>query len=202
MADFNPAQSFSQGHLGGQRILASQRNNQINALQQSVSQQLGQGGFNPGESAEFQQLSGLAPQVGAQILSTFNSLEDPRKKAIFEDARKSRQFLEAGNGEGFLAIVSDRLNKIERLGVDPSGTLSILQAFNSGDIQGAISQLKQTELTGMQATDSKGNPFLTDPLDREIKRAKAARGGKSTKMLEIESLIKIAEADANAETIK
>lgn len=162
MADFNPAQSFSQGHLGGQRILASQRNNQINALQQSVSQQLGQGGFNPGESTEFQQLTGLDPQVGAQILSTFNALEDPRKKAIFEDARKSRQFLEAGNGEGFLAIVSDRLNNIERLGGDPSGTLSILQDFNNGNVQGAIDKLKQTELTGMQATDSKGNPFLTD----------------------------------------
>ena len=202
MADFNPAQSFSQGHLGGQRILASQRNNQINALQQSVSQQLGQGGFNPGESAEFQQLSGLAPQVGAQILSTFNSLEDPRKKAIFEDARKSLQFLEAGNIEGFMSLATNRSENVVRLGGDPSGVDGVINMVNSGDIQGAISQLKQTELTGMQATDSKGNPFLTDPLDREIKRAQAARGGKSAKMLEIESLIKIAEADPKAETIR
>jgi len=149
MADFNPAQSFSQGHLGGQRILASQRNNQINALQQNIAQQSGQGGFNPNNSLDFQKLSALDPNASAQILSTFNALDDSRKKAAFQDARKSRQFLEAGNGDGFLDTVQDRITNIERLGGDSTGSRSVLETFNSGDIQGTISQLMQTEQVGI-----------------------------------------------------
>jgi len=149
MADFNPAQSFSQGHLGGQRILASQRNNQINALQQNIAQQSGQGGFNPNNSLDFQKLSALDPNASAQILSTFNALDESRKKAAFQDARKSRQFLEAGNGNGFLDTVQDRITNIERLGGDSTGSRSVLETFNSGDIQGTISQLMQTEQVGI-----------------------------------------------------
>ena len=149
MADFNPAQSFSQGHLGGQRILASQRNNQINALQQNIAQQSGQGGFNPNNSLDFQKLSALDPNASAQILSTFNALDESRKKAAFQDARKARQRLESGDGEGFQGIVQDRISNIERLGGDSTGSRSVLDTFNSGDIQGTINQLMQTEQVGI-----------------------------------------------------
>ena len=149
MADFNPVQSFNQGTIAGQNILESQRQNQIRALQQSLSQQSGQGGFNPNNSLEFQQLAALDPNTSAKILSTFQSLDDSRKSAAFEDARKSRQFLEAGDGQGFLNVVQDRIGNIERLGGDSTGSKSVLDTFNSGDIEGTIAQLKQTEQIGV-----------------------------------------------------
>lgn len=196
MANFNPVQSFNQGLGLGQNIQASQRRNQINALQQGIAQQTAQGGFNPNESLDFQQLAALDPNASAQILSTFDSLSTSRKKAMFQDTREARQLLEKGDGDGFLNVVSSRLDNIERLGGDPSQTLNVLQAFNSGDMQGALDMLKRTEQVGIDQN------LLSDPLDRELKRAKAKTGGKSAKMRELNSLIGIAEADPKAETIK
>jgi len=125
------------------------RQGQINALQQSLAGQAQQGGFNPTNSLELQQLTALDPAGASNILSTFNSLDNSRQKAIFQDARKARQLLEDGDSNGFLNIVSDRLENIERLGGDPSGTMSVLQSFNAGDIQGTIAQLKRTEQAGI-----------------------------------------------------
>lgn len=188
MADFNPVQSFNQGTIAGQNIQESQRQNQIRALQQSLSQQSGQGGFNPNNSLEFQQLAALDPNTSANILSAFESLDDSRKSAAFEDARKSRQFLEAGDGQGFLNVVQDRIGNIERLGGDSTGSKSVLDTFNSGDIQGTIDQLKQTEQIGVDLG------FLKDPLDRQLKEAQIssakARGGASSETKTFSDLLK------------
>ena len=158
MANFNPLANFNQGLGVGQDIREAQRQNQIGALQQVIAQQTAQGGFNPNNSLEFQQLSALDPSSGARILSTFNSLDENRKKAAFQDARKSRKLLEDGNGQGFLDVVQDRINNVERLGGDSSGTRSVLDTFNSGDIQGTLQQLRNTEQIGVDLG------MLSDPL--------------------------------------
>ena len=146
---FNPLANFNQGLQAGQNVQAAQRQNQINALQGSIGQQSAQGGLNPNNSLEFQQLSTLDPNASAQILSNFNNLDKSRKKALFQDAREARKVLESGDGEGFLNIVSDRLDNIERLGGDPSQTMNVLNAYNSGDIQGALGMLNRTEQAGV-----------------------------------------------------
>ena len=146
---FNPLANFNQGLQAGQNVQAAQRQNQINALQGSIGQQSAQGGLNPNNSLEFQQLSTLDPNASAQILSNFNNLDKSRKKALFQDAREARKVLESGDGEGFLNIVSSRLESIERLGGDPSQTMNVLNAYNSGDIQGALGMLNRTEQAGV-----------------------------------------------------
>ena len=163
MADFNPLANFNQGLVVAQNIRASQRQNQIGALQQGIAQQTAQGGFNPNNSLEFQQLSTLDPNASAQILSDFNNLDKSRKKALFQDAREARKALESGDGEGFLSIVSDRLDNIERLGGDPSQTMNVLNAFNSGDVQGALGMLNRTEQLGIESG------MLSDPLKGQAK---------------------------------
>lgn len=149
MADFNPIRNVNQGLALAGNIQQQQQQNKINALQQGIAQQTAQDGFNPNNSVEFQQLVALDPNSSAQILSTFNSLDDSRKKAMFQDTREARTLLEAGDTNGFLGVVSSRLDNIERLGGDPSQTLNVLQAFNSGDIQGAFDMLRRTEQAGV-----------------------------------------------------
>ena len=163
MSNFNPLANFNQGLGVAQNIREAQRQNQIGALQQGIAQQTAQGGFNPNNSLEFQQLSALDPSSGARILSTFNSLDENRKKAAFQDARKSRKLLEDGNGQGFLDVVQDRINNVERLGGDSSGTRSVLDTFNSGDIQGTLQQLRNTEQIGVDLG------MLSDPLKGQAK---------------------------------
>lgn len=191
---FNPAQSFSQGFQGGRNILAAQTQNEIDALQQSIATQSGAGGFDPSNSLEFQQLAALDPNAGARILSTFNSLSDSRKSAAFQDARKGIKLLESGNAEGFVGLVTSRIENTDRLKGDSSGSRGVLDAYNSGDIQGALDQLRATEQIGIDMG------FLSDPLEREERKARIS--GSSAKMREIESLIAMAEADPKGETIK
>ena len=163
MADFNPLANFNQGLQTGQNVRAAQRQNQIGALQQGIAQQTAQGGFNPNNSLDFQRLAVLDPTASAQVLSTFNDLSTSRKEAMFQDTREARKLLERGDGEGFLSIVSSRLDNIEKLGGDPSQTMNVLQAFNSGDMQGALDMLKRTEQVGVD------QGLLSDPLAAQRK---------------------------------
>ena len=149
MANFNPLANFNQGLGVAQNQQAAQRQNQIAQLQSVLSGQQQSGGFNPLASPELQQLTALDPRAGAQTLSVFQELDDSRQKAFFQDARKGRQLLEAGDGQGFLELTEHRLNNIERLGGDPSDVMAVMNSFNSGDIQGTVNQLKQAEQAGI-----------------------------------------------------
>jgi hypothetical protein len=159
---FNPIQNFQQGFSGGQQIRQQQQQNKITGLQNALAGQVQQGGFDPSSSVELQQLAALDPNNASRILSTYNGLSDSRKSAAFNDARKGIQLLEGGDGSGFLNLLSDRISNVERLGGDPSGVKSVLDTFVSGDIEGTLNQLRQTERIGMIETDSRGNPFLQD----------------------------------------
>ena len=164
---FNPIANMNQGLALGQNVRASQLNNQIGDLQQGIAQQSAQGGFNPNNSLAVQQLSALDPTAAAKILATYNALDDKRKGAGFQDARTARGMLESGNDEGFLNVAMSRVENIERLGGDPTGTLRILSEYNSGNRQGALDLLKMTEKDGID------RGFLSDPLDRKIKETRS-----------------------------
>jgi hypothetical protein len=177
---FNPVASFGQGLGLGQDIRTSQRNNQINDLKQSIAQQSAQGGFNPNNSLELQQLSVLDQNSAAKILSTYNALDDKRKGAGFQDARKALKMLESGDDEGFLNVATDRIGHIKRLNGNPAGTLRILSEYENGNKQGAVDLLRMTEKEGIELG------FLSDPLDREIKKA---RGGISSETKTFQDLL-------------
>ena len=160
---FNPLANYNQGLSVAQGQRESKKQNNISRLQGLLSGQIQEGGFNPTASAELQELMSIAPAQGAATLGAFNSLEDPRKKAFFQDARTGRKLLESGDNEGFLNLITKRLDAVEKLGGDPSDVMSIMKSYGAGDIDGVISQLSQVEQMGMEQTDSKGNPFLTSP---------------------------------------
>lgn len=156
---FNPAASYSQGLQMGQQ-------NKIASLKNALSGQAQQQGFNPSQSQEFGQLNALDPASAQGIYKTYQALDDDRKKAIYQDASKALGLLEKGDNENFVSLVTNRIENVQRLGGDPSGAASVLQRFQSGDVQGAVSQLKNTVNTGIQ------EGYLKDPLDRELKEAK------------------------------
>lgn len=147
---FNPLASFLQGSKGRNQLDAQNQQNQVRELQTLLSGQAGQAGFNPAQSPELQQLAALDPSSAGNMLSVFQNLDKSRQKAFFQDAREGKRLLQAGDGEGFLNLASNRLNDVQRLGGDPSDVMSILQSFNSGDIQGTINQLAQTEQLGVE----------------------------------------------------
>jgi len=156
---FNPLESFQKGFTSGER-------QRIIGLQNEISGQIQQGGFDPTESLDFQRLSALDPQRASSMLSTFSQLSDSRKKAYHEDLQEAKNALIAGDGERFLGIMDSRLNSIEKLNGAPSGTRFLLDKFNNGAIPELIEGLTRTEEAGIQTG------FLPDPIDREIKQAK------------------------------
>lgn len=166
---FNPVQSFNQGLGLGQNIQASQRQNQINALQQGIGQQIQQGGFNPESSLDFQRLAVLDPNRANATADTFGRLSDKRKKAYFKDMRTGRKMLESGDGDGFVNLFSNRLQQVERLKGDVQGTKMVLDKFMSGDVKGVIAGLKQAEGAGIELG------MLSDPLKRQKERTAGQR---------------------------
>ena len=191
---FNPVQSFMQGQQAG-------RNIKVNRLQNALSGQMGQAGFNPSQSSEFKSYSAMDPVGASRMLDTYNKLDEPRKKALYQDARTGAKFLENGQYDDFLALATNRVEQVESLGGDSSGTRMVLDMFNSGNIEGAISHLKRTELAGIE------EGLISDPIGREIKQAqlnnltgKGQTGGKSQKQAYFNDLVKIAESDPAGET--
>lgn len=168
---FNPVQSFQQGMLAGQSILDSQRANRLNELREALSGQMSQVGFDPSQSADFQRLAALDPSGGARMLSVYNALDENRKKAIYQDAREGVRMLEAGDIEGFSNFTNNRIENIQRLGGDPSGTMEVKAMIDSGDFQGALDHLKRVERIGV------GEGFLrsTEPDELEQLKLEKAR---------------------------
>lgn len=142
MAAFNPLQNFNQGLAAGQQ-------QRISGLQNALTGQIQQGGFDPSASAELQQLTALDPSAGRNTLATFQALDENRQKAFFQDARKGREMLERGDNEGFLRLAANRKDAINQLGGDSSDIDSVVQSFASGDIGGTLSQLMQAERAGV-----------------------------------------------------
>jgi hypothetical protein len=177
---FKVAERFNQGVALAGNIQQQQQRNQINQLQQGLGQQIQQGGFNPESNLDFQQLALLDPARSQIAMNTFSGLDDKRKKAYFSDMRSAREMIETGDDNGFLNLFSNRLEQVERLKGDTQGTKMIIDKFTSGDKQGVHSGLMQAEKAGIELG------FLSDPLDREIKKA---RGGISSETKTFQDLL-------------
>jgi hypothetical protein len=138
-------------------------------------------------------------QVANNQREVFNALDNDRKKALYTDVRQGLSLLNSGNDEGFINFSEDRIRNIERLGGDPSDTIGLLDMYQSGDTQGVMSALQAEEQSGID------QGFLSDPLDRELKKAnitaKKASAGGSANIRGFNSLVSAAEADPEGETI-
>ena len=159
---FNPLDNFNQGFASGEQ-------QKISGLQNALAGQMQQGGFDPSASTEFQQLSAFDPQKAAGILNTFTALDNKRQTAFFKDAQKGRELLANGDFEGFSNLLDHRFEAVNKLGGDPQDIVAIAQLFDSGDIEGTMSQLIQAERAGV------AGGFLPDPRDSQIKDAKLAQ---------------------------
>jgi len=158
---FNPLDNFNQGFASGEQ-------QKISGLQNALAGQMQQGGFDPSASTEFQQLSAFDPQKAAGILNTFTALDNKRQTAFFKDAQKGRELLANGDFEGFSNLLDHRFEAVNKLGGDPQDIVAIAQLFDSGDIEGTMSQLIQAERAGV------AGGFLPDPRDSQIKDAQLA----------------------------
>tara|TARA_R110000772_G_scaffold49790_3_gene114612 strand:- start:411 stop:1613 length:1203 start_codon:yes stop_codon:yes gene_type:complete len=146
----NPIANMNQGVALAGNTQQQQQQNQINQLQQGLGQQIQQGGFNPESSLDFQQLALLDPARSQVAMNTFSGLDDKRKKAYFSDMRSAREMIETGDDNGFLNLLSNRLEQVERLKGDTQGTKMIIDKFTSGDKQGVHSGLMQAERAGIE----------------------------------------------------
>jgi len=146
----NIFQRFAQGQAQAQDLASAQQNKQFQR-----------------ENQDFQR--------GQQFLQ----LDDQRKKALFTDAREINTRLGAGDVNGALGVLSERVGIIEQLGGDTTDTREIADLLARGDLQGAQELLSLTEDVGMKTTDSQGNPFLQDltPAAQQFKNVEALATG-------------------------
>ena len=176
---FNPLQSFAQGLNIQQGMQDMQRQEQLSQLRAAIGQQAGQAGFNPNQSLELQQLAALDPTGAINSLTAFNAIGQERQKAFFQDARKGRRMLDAGDVGGFTKLVENRLGQINAVGGDPSDSMAVLSMVAQGDIEGAKAALNQVEMQGVElgllsdikATKDRGKPADIIALEKLIERA-------------------------------
>jgi len=81
----------------------------------------------------------------------FLQLDDQRKKALFTDAREVNTRLTAGDVQGALGVLDQRLDFFQKdPNADPRDTIEIRNLISSGGIQGAQELLTLTETVGVQ----------------------------------------------------
>lgn len=120
-----------------------------------------------------QSLSGIQQRdrkIKQEKQSDFLSLQRERQQALFTDAREVNTRLKAGDANGALGILGERLDVLSTIpGSDPSDTMEIFDHIAAGRNQEATQLLDLTDQIGVQ------QGFLTDPIDRQIKEAQLAR---------------------------
>ena len=160
---FNPLANFNEGLGVGQNILSSQRNNQIRGLQDALSGQIQQGGFDPSQSLDFQQLSVLDPTGAERTRSTFENLSGERKKAYHQDLQGVLNSLKSGDIESAATLLNDRRNDVLTLNGDTSGVDLLISKLNEGAFPEMIERLSVVEQVGID------NEYLPDPALRQAK---------------------------------
>ena len=150
-------QNVLQGLQAGQGL---ERQRLVNTL----GQQAGQAGFDPATNLDFQRLTALDPQRAASTLDTFNQLGSQRKQAYFDDMRQGRKMLESGDTQGALQLFSNRLDAINQIGGDVTGTQMVLSKIAGGDIEETIQGLKKSEEAGVELG------FLSDVASKAVSK--------------------------------
>lgn len=152
--------AIKQGYGFGQGIKA-------NRLANALTGQLGQAGFDPSTSVEFQQLSAIAPERAANIQQSFSSLDKERQGAFFTDMRKIKDLVTAGEMGAAVQLLSDRHNDITRLGGDTSDTDMLINTLNSGDMGRFNALLDVADRAGVEGGFLAGRaPLERKPFQR------------------------------------
>lgn len=147
---FNTTDTFARGNALGGQLAQQEKDSEIRGYQSKIQQQMQSGRFNPENNMELQQIAAIDPSRAQKMINTFSELSDSRKKAYFEDMRKARRYLEAGDGEGFLNLMSDRLDAVEELKGDPSGVQMVISKYLSGNTGEVINGIRNAEKLGIE----------------------------------------------------
>lgn len=196
MATYNVLDSIQRGMQFGQGMKA-------NRLTGALSGQLGQAGFDPSTSADFQQLLALDPKRAAAMQGSFSALSNERKGAFFKDIRKIKEFAQAGEMGAAVKLLSDRHNDIKTLGGSTSDTDLLIDALNSGDINRFNSLLDIADRAGVEEgflarreTDVGGegfapqiSPVQTDPESGQKYIIKTDRNTGVTERVDVEGAL-------------
>ena len=190
-ADFGKAfEDFSRGQtqkverdrMIGLRAQSDERNQRIFDLEKSIAADAGKAGFDPISDPRVQELSVLNSKSGKDIVSTAQGFSKQRKKSFFNDANEAFNVITDQNVpmSQRMGIVHEmatkRKAKIKRLGGDTNGTDLILQAIESGDLQGATNALQSAVSQGMQAgflggkTADKSSALIINSAELDQKR--------------------------------
>jgi hypothetical protein len=159
-----------QDMMDAQKMQQMQRQNAVSGMQQALSGQMNQSGFDPYQSAKFQQYSAVDPSGAASLLKTWRELNDGRKEAFFKDAQTGKRLLEDGKFGEFESLAENRLKMINQFGGDPSDVTSVMNTYQSGDLDGTIAQLGQAVEAGILGEylpdPSKGKPKEMTSLEK------------------------------------
>ncbi len=72
-------------------------------------------------------------------------LSDDRKRALLVDNRGVRRLLEAGNTGQAIQLLRNRVAEVDRLDGDASDTIGLMSQIESGDIDGALSEVVRVD---------------------------------------------------------
>lgn len=86
-------------------------------------------------------LQGFGAGVAGRGPEFVQQLDDRRKAAMAQDAVRVQQLLSTGNTADAVALLSNRIDNINRLGGDPSDTQGVLNKLNAGDTKGALNDV-------------------------------------------------------------
>jgi len=86
-------------------------------------------------------LQGFGAGVAGRGQEFLTGLDNQRKDAMIKDSYTVMKSLEAGDVGGARGLLMDRLKSIQKLGGDPSDTLSVLTKLDNDDVMGAFNDV-------------------------------------------------------------
>lgn len=140
------ANGFQSGIALGQAFLQGRNRRRSEQLMDALSSNMG-AHRKLINSPEFLELSQIDPQA-AQRVQNVSLL---RQDALFKDVRQGKNILQGGDIQGFVNFVQNRAGEIQKLGGNPSDTLSILDTLNNSGAQAALNQLEVLDKAGVES---------------------------------------------------
>jgi hypothetical protein len=159
-----------------QQGLQAGRDFRVNSLQSSLAEQMRQPGFSLGQSADFNTLTAIAPQLAQQQVATFSQISGQRRDKYIKTMMNAKAALEMGNTEGALNYFDQQIGDVVKQGGDPSNTQYVRQLATQ-DPAAALEGLKRMEATLAQQGVLELSPQDKKRAERRVQSTKYVDGG-------------------------
>lgn len=133
----------------GPTLAGLQQGRQIQELTGQLGQQFQQGG-SVQSSPQLAQLAGLSPQAAQQVSGVFGQIGAQREKELFEDAESAGISLDAGDVQGAIRKLNERIQRVDQRGGNSSDSREVRDALEAGDFKSAKMFLDATRQEGRQ----------------------------------------------------